>query len=390
MSSALQSKGGELDYYAPRFEVEVEGQKLPAEKVADVLSCKVVMDLNNLTSFDLTVNNQATSAPGLDGKPGSLRFQYVDDRLFYVGNRVKIKMGYDKLLPMVTGLITSMTPSFPESGPPSLSIAGQDEMILLKNSKPGKKDKKRWEEVYDYQVAQDIAKRHKLDTDISTDTSGLPKHDEVVQKNQDDATFLMERAKRIDFECAIVTDPTGSARPKLIFKPAGDRRSGSADRYVFTWGRNLINFAPRLTIANMVSKVTVRGWDPDEMKPIEYTATPSDLGIQRGDTGPSLVAKALGAKQEQVVDSPVTSLAEAQKLAKALLQENADRFVTGNARCIGLPDLRPGHLVELRELGERFSGDYLITKVEHSISSSGYFTQFAVRRHNVPEPKGGS
>lgn len=388
MTSPLENRGGALDYYAPRFEVEVEGQKLSSEKVADVLSCKVAMDLNNLTAFDLSVNNQATSAPGVDGQAGSLRFQYVDDRLFYVGNRVTIKMGYDKLFPMVTGLITSMTPRFPESGPPSLSVAGQDEMVLLKNSKPGKKDKKRWEEVYDYQVAQDIAKRHKLDTDISTDTSGLPKHDEVVQKNQDDATFLMERAKRIDFECAIVTDPTGGAKPKLIFKPGGDRKNGTADRYVFTWGRNLINFAPRLTIANMVSKVTVRGWDPDEMKPIEFTATPDDLGIARGDTGPALVAKALGAKQEQVIDAPVTSLAEARSLAKSLLQEHADKFVTGTARCIGLPELRPGQIVELKELGERFSGDYLLTKVEHNISSSGYFTQITVRRHHVPS--GGS
>jgi uncharacterized protein len=67
-------------------------------------------------------------------------------------------------------------------------------------------------------------------------------------------------------------------------------------------------------------------------------------------------------------------------LARALLAERAYEFVTGSGRAIGLPDLRPGDNLELSRLGDRFSGSYYVKKVEHTLGSSGFVTQFDVRR----------
>ncbi|WP_428268708.1 phage late control D family protein [Haliangium sp.] len=380
MSAGLSERQTALhaDYYAPRFEVRVAGAKLAP--IQDVLSCKVVMDVNNLTSFDLSVNNWDEEA---------FDFKYVDLDTFSVGQRVSIDMGYaDRLEPMMTGFITAMTPRFPESGPPSMSVSGQDDMILLKGRKPGAGDKKQWTKVYDWEIAQEIARRNQLDAEV---TKEGPQHEVVVQKDQDDATFLMERAKRIDFDCFIRTD-LDSKKAKLHFIAPKDKRDGRPLKvYVFTWGKNLINFNPRLSIANQVSKVTVRGWDPKKKEVVTATADASKLpagGQGSGSSGPDIVARALGSKQEATVDVPVTSQAEADELAKSLLTERAYQFITGTGRCIGLPDLRAGDVVELRKLGTRFSGDYYVTKVEHSISSSGYFTQFDVRRTHDGGSKG--
>ena len=46
---------------------------------------------------------------------------------------------------------------------------------------------------------------------------------------------------------------------------------------------------------------------------------------------------------------------------------------------IGLPDLRPGDNLELKGLGQRFSNQYYVTKVEHTLGGSGYLTSFTVR-----------
>ena len=81
-----------------------------------------------------------------------------------------------------------------------------------------------------------------------------------------------------------------------------------------------------------------------------------------------------------MVDAPVLTEQEAQVLAIALLTRRAYEFITGQGQVIGLPDLRPGDTVELRNLGTRFSGEYYVKKVEHVLGANGYLTNFEVRK----------
>jgi len=133
--------------------------------------------------------------------------------------------------------------------------------------------------------------------------------------------------------------------------------------------------------------VTVRGWDPATKQSISYTARPSDLPENRsgGSNGPQLARTRLADREDFVVDQPVSSTQEARELAISHLRERAYQYLTGTGRVIGLPDMRPGDLVELRGLGQRFSGtsdnpiQYAVQKVTHTLGSSGYQTQFEVR-----------
>src|SRR5438477_9965743 len=96
-----------VDFYAPNFRVDVEGQELDATTKGDVLDVKVSMDIGNITSFDLTFNNWDDRR---------LEFKYSDTDKLDVGRRVHIQLGYaDHLVSMVRGMITSLTPRFPES-----------------------------------------------------------------------------------------------------------------------------------------------------------------------------------------------------------------------------------------------------------------------------------
>jgi phage protein D len=359
-----------VSYYAPNFLVEVEGRELDPTTKGDVLDVKVTMDLENLTSFDLTFNNWD------DRK---LFFKYSDTDTLDVGRRVRIKMGYaDRLVPMVRGMITSLTPRFPESGPPTLAVSGHDLMFILKDSKPAEGAPRQYTNVQDWQIAEEVARRHNLTPLV--DQVG-PVQELVVQKNQDDAQFLMERAKRIDFEVYVQTDPD-TGQDALYFKQPTDGRNATTVRvYEFAWGRTLIDFSPTLTIANQVSQITVRGWNPRTKEAIIATADARDLPGGQDKGGPAAIARAVpaGSKQDRVVDSPVTSGEEAKALAVSLLREKAGEHITATGRVIGLPDLRPGDNVSITGLGRRFSGNYFVRKVEHTLGSSGYLTQFEVR-----------
>lgn len=358
-------------YYAPDYRVEVEGQELDPEVKGDILDLKVVLDLENMASCEFNVSNWDDTR---------LKFKYSDTAAFDVGNRIHVRMGYaDRLLSMVVGQISTLAPKFPQSGEPTITVSGLDGMLLLRDSRPAEGETKKYENMADWQIAQQVAQRNNLNANVTQEGEA---HELVIQKNQDDAQFLKERAARSDRNCYVLTDPDTGEATLYFVKPTDGRDSGRTRVYVFEWGKTLMSFSPRLTLSNQVASVTVRGWNPRTKEPIVYTATSADLQDGgEGANGPAAAAEKLGGKQDMVVDAPVASEQEARDLAISLLSERAYEFITGSGQVIGIPDLRPGDNVDLEGLGRRFSGRYYVKKVEHSLSpSAGYLTNFVVRR----------
>jgi phage protein D len=376
--STLQSGLPSTDYYAPNYKIEVEGKELDPESKGDLLEEKVTMDLEDLAHFDLTINNW-------DDK--KLNYKYSDTSTFDVGNRVHVQMGYaGELRSMVQGIITSLAPKFPESGPPTLSISGQDNLVKLKDRKPKDGEQKKFVNKTDGDIVRVIAQRNDLIPQIKDPGTT---HDIVIQKNQDDLKFLKERAKWVDYDCFIGMDPD-TGKDALFFQPPKDKRDSSKVRvYVFERGKSLINFNPTLSLNKQVGSVTVKGWDPNTKSIIKYTAGPNDLPTSgSGENGPKAIQTRLGDREDMVIDHPVTSQQEARDLARSMLRERAYSYLTGTGQTIGLPDLRPGDNVELVGLGKRFSGTYYVTKVEHTLGSSGYLTSFDARNYQDGGTKG--
>lgn len=372
---AVKSGVPETDYYAPAFKITVEGKDLKPETLKEILEVKVVMDMDNMTSFDFVIAN-----PWHYRDPETT-FKYSDSKLFDLGNRVHVEMGYvDRMLPMVAGIITKLTPKFPESGPPTIGVSGQDNLVKLRDKKPGKGDVKYYRKKHDWEIAQAVATRNKLPIEVTK--TDAPEHPIVVQRNQDDATFLMERAKRIDFDCYIDVDPKSKKDTLYFVKPTDGRGTSQRLTYKFVWGKNMMSFTPELTAARQVSQVTVKGWDPAKKTAITATATKADLAGKKspGTSGPEIAETKLDKKEEIVVDWPVQTKEEAKALAVSLLRERAYEFLKATGQAIGLPDMRPGDNVTVDGVGKRFSGQYYVTRVEHTIGNNGYTTSFTVRR----------
>src|SRR5262245_56844880 len=91
------------DYYAPAFKIAVEGTDLSDPTLREILDVKVVMDMDELTSFEFTIANPWHYKEGEELNPEEATFKYSDTTLFDVGSRIYIEMGYaDRLLPMMT------------------------------------------------------------------------------------------------------------------------------------------------------------------------------------------------------------------------------------------------------------------------------------------------
>ncbi len=371
-NSTQQSGLPHTDYYAPRFYVEIDGKQLSPQTNGDVLSIKVKMDMDNMNGFDLTIANWDDKLMGL---------KYSDLSTFSIGRQVHIKMGYaDPLVCMITGQITSLAPKFPQQGPTTLTVSGLDGMFRLKGRHPVEGEQTKYTNNTDWQIAEIIAARNNLAAEVTREGET---HSEVVQKNQDDAQFLMERAKRIDFECFVLTDPDSCETTLYFIRPTDGRDNGRFRNFSLSWGKNLISFMPTINVSEQVHTVTVQAWDPATKQPIIATADPEVLPKNSGGGSSGPEASQLSQKKNDiVVDSHVTSYQEALELAKSLLLERSYNYITATGQIIGQPDLRPGDNITVDGVGSRFSGPYYIKKVEHSLDNSGYKTQFEARRIN--------
>jgi phage protein D len=384
------------EFYVPAFQLLIRGQNALVQN-NDVISVTYEDSLDKIDSFDLTVMNW---------DPEGQKFKYSDTHTFDPGQEVELWMGYyqngnaNKLRRMLIGGITTLSPNFPASGGPTLTVRGLnlfDRFRTAQITKP-------FIQATDTEVAQALVTM--IDQQINKDASVMPKlklqldpkdvknnkgeekMSYLLVNNQYPILFLMERARRIGYELSLEDISTGTPRVVTFhYRPTSDVKNPT---YVLEWGKSLISFQPNLQMANQASQVTVKGWDPTGKIKFDETVTrakliadgarivnPSDLGVQ--DAG-------MSQKHEIVVERPIKNKAEAIDLARNTLLQIGQTLVEAKGKTIGLPDLRAGVKVQIQGLGTRFSQpasgkpfSYLVTSTTHTIGDGGYTTDFTAR-----------
>lgn len=355
------------DFYVPFYEIRLEDRRLQDDVVHDVTQVSYKDSLDSIDSCEIVVNNE------LQDRRNANAFKYSDSDLFNPGQNIELTMGYygsDDQRMMLRGEIVSLKPSFPSSGQSTLSISALNLLHRFRT----KQESFMYENQTDSQIAEQIGSRLqvRMETKPSSSETTYPY---LIQDNQYDILFLMERARRIGYDLFVVEE---SSEPTLYFGPSQDLKRNT---YELKYGRSLMQFTPNLTTAGQVGKVTVQSWDPVNKKQIKQTVTRSEVG----EAG-SFEAKftgAFGEREEVISNIPVTTDAEARELATETLRQNVKEFVKGSGSVIGLPDLRAGSVLMLTGLGERFSGRYFVTSTTHSIGGSGYTTSFQCRREDA-------
>ena len=358
------------NFFAPTFQVEVNGSRLAADVSANVEDLSVVTSPNTLDTFHLTIANTYPR----------MRWTHTPEAdLFREGNAVMISFGYvDELEVLFDGEITTVSPSFPSSGVPTLSVDGHTRLHWLQRGK----NTRTFQKMTDKQIVAKIAQDNGLEPEI--EDPGIT-YDYVMQPNQTDLEFVRARAARIHYEVFVQAK-------KLIFRKM---KEADEDIYTLVWGHTqqglsgpntfpLIDFTPSMNARNSTPNIQVRAYDPKAKKAIVGSAGTSDQNGTMGGSvkGGDVWSDAFRKPREFVrVSTPVQTQAEADEHAKAIYNNQAINMMTGNGHTIGLPALRSGKVVKLDGLGPRFSGKYYLDQVTHTIGSGGYTTAFTVKRN---------
>ncbi len=344
----------------PSFDVIIDGTALSLEAKAHVESVTVDDSVEMPSMFTVDI----IGAEDLK-KP----FPWVDDEeLFAIGKAVEVKLGYGSSLETVfKGEITALEPEFTSTRLPSMIVRGYDRRHRLQRGRKTRTFVKQ----KDSQIASKIASEAGLTADAE-DTKVT--HDYVIQANQTDMNFLLDRARRIQFEVVV-------ADKKLLFRPV---QNSKGEVLTITPADHLLEFSPRLSSAMQASEVNVRGWSPKDKKEIVGKAKTGDESSTMGGrkSGPKLAEAAFGAAAVLVTAAPVMTQAEADQMAKARFNEWALAFIIGGGTCLGRTDMRAGKVIKIDGIGKRFGGQYYVVSASHRFSArNGYLTYFEVRRN---------
>ncbi len=372
------------DFYAPGFELRIDGVGLPQGVLRDVMEVTYHDDINEIDGFELTVNNWDASArrckyigsetaAQLNGGAGATQLFTLFDP---GGKSAELALGYSgNFQSMVRTTFTTMEPNFPESGPPVLTVRGSNILKGLRTKQftyawPNKTPS---EIALSFNTMRDGSKPRLPDHwKVVAPTTGEQKIEYVAQKNQYDVDFLLQLAHGQGYTLEAHED----AR-ELYF---GLSQNSTPTNYQLAWGKGLMSFKPSLATANQWKSVTVRGWDRQTQKPIVVKVSQDDPQVKKLNSN---LLSLVPDRQEQTVDLPVFTAAEAKQRALAIMLDRSKEMVTAHGKTVGLPKLRAGTLVNIQGIGARLSGTYFVTKTTHTLGESGYVTEFDCRREDL-------
>ncbi len=359
----------DLRRYAPTFSIKIGGSP-QRELERAVMSISVDESIEKASMFTINLSE------GLDLETQT--FRWLDNSILNPGSDkdVEIRMGYagnpsKSKEPTISGVITNLEPSFPSSGIPSLKVSGYDHSFRLQRSTA--RNEKTFSNERDYaEIARKIAKKHHLgEGDI--DPAFKPPDTTAPDNESSDYEFLDGLAKSVGYEFFVRDKKINFRKPK---DQAEETRS-------LRWGREIMSFSPNMNTANVVTKVTVRGHNPDDpSNPIVGIATSSDQEF--GESGAESAGKFVRSNREvEITGRNVSSAEEAKALAKGHLIRANNSLIEGTCECIGIPEIRAGTNIRIEGVGRRFSGKYYLKSARHSIGEGGYTLSLTVRRGGV-------
>lgn len=346
--------------YAAKPRIEVDGTALPAEYEA--LLERVVVD-------------EHASLPEMF----VLRFRDADREVIQgaglgIGAQVKIMaaaLGDDVTDPLISGEVTALEAELDVVSGSHAVVRGYDHSHRLHRGR----NTETYRNVTDSDIARLVARRAGLPTGRIDETATT--HRLVSQANQSDWSFLHARATEVGWDLSMSDGKLEFRRPTDASQAPASGDLNSSDPLQLVVGADLIAFRPRVTSAEQVNQVQVRGWDPEHQQVLTANVALSTSSVALS-LDPAVLADRFGAPVHVAADRPWSTQGEVDTAASALAERIASAFAQADGTAKGNPRLRAGVAVSVGLAGDPFEGLYTITATRHVFDREGFRTHFSV------------
>lgn len=376
--------------YSPDFRVLIDGTPVPAVLRSSVTGLSLQSSLEGVDRLELSLAN--------DG------LRWLDHALLKLDREVALTLGYTPEPPtqMFVGEIVGHTASFPSGGTPTMTVVAQDRRHRMQRG-----NKTRWFAISiptygnipipDLAIAGIISAERGLIPLVEPVGAALavliggasavvamddPKAMQKLIRKQDgqsDYDFLGRIAIENGWE--MVVDHSGPLGGHVLrFMSPLDHLMPDV---TLKYGRDLIEFAPRISTVGQLAGVKAVIWQPDIK--MEFTVSVGwnwdrqslDISIVPGFG--KAAGEGSGDASYTLVDKPVTRADAARTIVGTLLPR-LNRRLTASGSVVGDHRIKAGGVVRIEGVGERFGGLYRVTSVTQAMDTGGWRTSFELRK----------
>jgi phage protein D len=273
---------------------------------------------------------------------------------------------------LIEGEVTSLEAEFDAHRSRSI-IRGYDKSHRLHRGRRTET----YKNVTDSDIARTVANRASLTIGQIDSTSGTFEH--VSQANQSDWDFLKSRAREIGYELAMEDGKFNFRQPvQASGAPQTGDYQNHHDPLQLVFGDDLIEFRPRVTSAEQVNDVKVRGWDPSQKQAVIGSANSATVGADSLPSNPAGLANNFGGPTFTAVNRPLGEQAQVDAAAASIAETISSAFAEADGLANGNPKLKAGSTVSIGVVGDAFSGKYTLTSTRHVFGELGYRTGFVI------------
>jgi phage protein D len=239
-----------------------------------------------------------------------------------------------------------------------------------------------YKNVTDSDIARTVVQRAGLTIGQIDSTSGT--FDHVSQANQSDWDFLKSRAREIGYELTMDEGKFYYRQP--IHASGAPQRGGyrnHSNPLQLVFGHDLIEFRPRVTSAEQVNTVKVRGWDPDGKQAVIGSANAGTVATESLPDTPANLSNSFGGPTFTAVDRPLAKQPEVDAAAASIAESISSAYAEAEGIANGNSKLKAGATVSVGQVGDKFGGKYTLTSTRHVFGENGYRTHFMINgRHD--------
>ena len=315
-----------------------------------VLSIVVIKEINRVPYAKIIFK---------DGEASERDFALSNDDVFTPGKKIKILIGRDgDNVPAFAGIIVKHAVKIKENGNSELHIECSDEAIKMTIGRHSRY----FENLKDSQLFDELVGGYDgLSADAQTTSLT---HKELVQHHISDWDFLLLRAEangmlvNPDDGVITISPPDTSQEPKLQI----------------AFGSSILEFEAEMDARTQWKKVKACSWDYANQQLFNADTSEINSFSQHGNIPGSELAEAISLEEYEMHHSGHRLEQELQDWVNGLMMRSRLSKIRGRAKFIGFATIRPGDIVKLNGVGDRFNGKAYVTAVKQEIGNGMWDT----------------
>ena len=330
------------------FKILVDGNAINPSY--QILSLSITKEINRIPIAKMTIR---------DGEASEMTFEISNSNDFLPGKKIAIEIGLDGTNTQAfKGIITRHAVKVKENGNSELHVECRDEAVRMTIGRRSRY----YENTKDNRLFDELIGRY---SGLQSDTQETKlTHKELVQHHLTDWDFMLLRAEanamlvNVDDGKIKVSKPDTSTQPVLQV----------------AYGSSILEFEAEMDARHQWKNVKASSWDYANQQLFQADTSEASGFGQHGNIAGSELAETINLSAYEMSHGGHTIEQELQDWVNGIMLRSRLAKIRGRAKFTGFAGIKPGDMVSLEGVGDRFKGKAFVTAVKHDIGEGMWDT----------------